>query len=979
MTVNCTDPFWNVNPNANPLVSLRSNDTYDIEPATASLTAGTGVFQMTQFTANTSHLLTAIDADASPLYASNVSSTFTVTAAAPYQVHLIVPGQSFVPGKPPYDGTGGKSGTPQNQVAGTPFYITVMGTDQYYNLRNDMSGLVSISDTDLYGPAVTNKPLAGGETTFYMQLVTYSSQTIIASYSGVAPSTSSIVYVQPGAPNQLLILAPGEVAQPGNHTSRGRTVATPSGQTAGVPFNVTVDACDFYYNPTTATPNVTVTTIDPYASQPAPASLINGTTTFALDLVTLGVCSASATATSYNYDYTGNINVKSGNLARMQILLPGETGVPGKFNVQPFGKTGTVTAQTAGVSFNVTVNLVDSWWNLTSSTLIVTMTDISDPNDVNNNTSYGVSGTSITIPWYFNTANGYRQLTGQSTGLPIAYSSYVWVNAGSAIKLITLVPGETYNPGSATGKSGSPTNRIAGLPFQTTVYGCDALWNRVPGETSLVQLVTSDNYDDVATGGSQTATLDATGTSIFTNTLFTATTQTITATGLQNPVTNPYLGHPMTQYTSTQFTVVSSDAVKLQVLLPGENYDPGRPPYTSSGGGGKNSTASVQTAGVPFNVTARAVDPYWNTVSANVSQVHIYTQDPYDVEPATAPLVGGVCAFVVDMITNSTWTISAVDTAGILTTCVSSPVYVNYNIPTKLQVILPGETAVPGYANGKTGSVLQQIADDAFNVTVNLTDNYWNRVIVTTAMPSVTLGSTDLYWSTPTARTLVSGTVVFSGAYAADLVTAATQTITASGGGYVTGVSSPVCVNPNAPTQLIVIVPGETQVNGRNIVPVGRGGTPVTQQVGQSFVVTAYAVDRVFNLTPSVNDTISFVTSDPYDLDPGNILMTGGVATATCQLHTAQPTTVSGADAGLNLPENLGGPYNSSVINVIPGVAKKLQVLVPGETALPGFGKTGSPGSVYAGTSFTSTINVCDDYWNLTSTSPIINVLDNKP
>jgi hypothetical protein len=45
---------------------------------------------------------------------------------------------------------------------------------------------------------------------------------------------------------------------------------------------------------------------------------------------------------------------------QLQVLMPGETNAPGTAT----GKTGTPDAQTAGTSFNVTVNAVDATWHV---------------------------------------------------------------------------------------------------------------------------------------------------------------------------------------------------------------------------------------------------------------------------------------------------------------------------------------------------------------------------------------------------------------------------------------------------------------------------------------------------------------------------------------------------------------------------------------------------------------------------------------
>lgn len=55
---------------------------------------------------------------------------------------------------------------------------------------------------------------------------------------------------------------------------------------------------------------------------------------------------------------------------KLQVLMPGETAAP----FTPTGKTGTPTAQTAGIPFNITVNAVDDYWNLVKSTDEVAIT-----------------------------------------------------------------------------------------------------------------------------------------------------------------------------------------------------------------------------------------------------------------------------------------------------------------------------------------------------------------------------------------------------------------------------------------------------------------------------------------------------------------------------------------------------------------------------------------------------------------------------
>src|SRR5207247_4846541 len=62
---------------------------------------------------------------------------------------------------------------------------------------------------------------------------------------------------------------------------------------------------------------------------------------------------------------------------------------------------------------------------------------------------------------------------------------------------------------------------------------------------------------------------------------------------------------------------------------------------------------------------------------------------------------------------------------------------------TKLQVLLPGETAAPGTPTGKTGTPLDQTAGTAIanGIVVNAVDANWN--LVSSAVPNVTLTTTD--------------------------------------------------------------------------------------------------------------------------------------------------------------------------------------------------------------------------------------------
>src|SRR5207248_2932035 len=109
-----------------------------------------------------------------------------------------------------------------------------------------------------------------------------------------------------------------------------------------------------------------------------------------------------------------------------------------------------------------------------------------------------VGGTQ-SFPVTFKTA-GSRTVTASDITNPVTVaantSSSVTVNAGSFAKLQLLVPGENPAPGSATGKTGTPTAQTAGTPFNVTVNAVDANWNLVTTAPANTIAITSSDPND---------------------------------------------------------------------------------------------------------------------------------------------------------------------------------------------------------------------------------------------------------------------------------------------------------------------------------------------------------------------------------------------------------------------------------------------------------------------------------------------------
>jgi autotransporter-associated beta strand protein len=70
-------------------------------------------------------------------------------------------------------------------------------------------------------------------------------------------------------------------------------------------------------------------------------------------------------------------------------------------------------------------------------------------------------------------------------------SDPIVVGAGTFAKLLVLVPGESAAPGSPTGRTGSPSDQTANVPFAVNLLAVDADWN-VVSSTDTVAITSSD-------------------------------------------------------------------------------------------------------------------------------------------------------------------------------------------------------------------------------------------------------------------------------------------------------------------------------------------------------------------------------------------------------------------------------------------------------------------------------------------------------
>src|SRR5258706_5412366 len=125
--------------------------------------------------------------------------------------------------------------------------------------------------------------------------------------------------------------------------------------------------------------------------------------------------------------------------------------------------------------------------------------------------------------------------------------------------------------------------------------------------------------------------------------------------------------------------------------MPGETGVPGSAQ-------GKSGSPTAQTAGTPFTITVNAVDASYNLITTDVSTITITSSDANAVLPANAALVAGTQTFSVTFKTASnSKTVSASKGAG-QPPYASASAVVNAAAFSKLQILMPGESASAGSA-----------------------------------------------------------------------------------------------------------------------------------------------------------------------------------------------------------------------------------------------------------------------------------------
>lgn len=200
----------------------------------------------------------------------------------------------------------------------------------------------------------------------------------------------------------------------------------------------------------------------------------------------------------------------------------------------------------------------------------------------------------------------------------------------------------------------------------------------------------------------------------------------------------------------------------------------------------------------------------------------------------------------------------------------SNQIRVENGPPVQFLLVLPGETYVPGSTKGRLGSPARQKAGTSFDLEVYVTDAWYNRV--PNRNDSVYFSSTDSFSILPRGGRLANGSAVFSVVLRA-AGDSQSITVTPSRNSPVrAGVSSLCPVDPQAPAQLLLLLPGETFLPGDTTTDEwntpGKAGTPLGQYVGRDFEVKVYACDLCWNRVEAPAESVSLNSDFPFVVQP---------------------------------------------------------------------------------------------------------------
>lgn len=694
-------------------------------------------------------------------------------------------------------------------AAGTPGGFTVVAKDLFGNVANDYAGTVHFTSTDSLAvlPADYTFTLTdAGVHSFAATLYTVGSRAIIASdsVSGITGQQSAITVT---------------AATQYNFTITG----LPANPQAGVPASIAITVRDQFGNvATNYTGTVHFSSSDLQAVLPADFTFTAanfGTKIFPVTLKTAGTQSLSVTDGTATSQVTAQVAPAA---------------------VKAFAVSGIVNPVTAGTTQTLTVTAQDLYGNTVANyvgTVHFTSTDLAAILPADYTFVADDQGTHTFVVTLVSA--GTRTVTATDT----ANATVLGKQQG-----IAVVPAAATS--FVVGGFADPVT--AGTPSGFTVTAKDAYGNAATGYVGTVQFTSTDPF--AVLPADYTFTAADSGTHTFNATLFSAGSQTITATD-------------GVQYISGRQSAIDVQPQAFTTVVV-QNY-----PTTTM-------------AGVSQSIEVRILDVFGNLVSNYTGTVHFTSSDLQAVLPADYTFTPGDHGDKIFSVTMKTAGLQSISVSDIATglSGTQTGIAVTANVVKRFGVV---------------GDITPPVAGSPYSFTVTAQDTYGNP---TSYQGTVHITSTDLAAILPADYTFTAadnGVHTFSTTfYSAGLRTiTATDTVDAT----MLGKQQNIAVQGAAASYFVVNIPSTVQT-----------GSPFDVTISAKDVYGNFTQNYLGTVHFTSSDLGAFLPADYTftSADLGTHTFTAGASLAVTGIKNVQATdTVNAAITGKMSTQVTASPY----------------------------------------------------------------------
>jgi len=207
-------------------------------------------------------------------------------------------------------------------------------------------------------------------------------------------------------------------------------------------------------------------------------------------------------------------------------------------------------------------------------------------------------------------------------------SNQIQVLANSPNRLLSILPGQIYAPGTSNGRSGSVQSQTVGVPFSLEIRITDNWFNTVDTVDHTVRYQSTDTYAVMS------QVLVQNGVTNLSYAFRTASPQ-------QRLFFSDITNASVRSDTSSWIAVSPGSYGRLLILFEGETHVPGDNSATSPG---KSGVANDYYVDSLFPVLVYATDTCWNRTQENGGQLKLYSDFLFSDPPAQS-LVDGETTF----------------------------------------------------------------------------------------------------------------------------------------------------------------------------------------------------------------------------------------------------------------------------------------------------------------------------------------------